>query len=83
MSIGFKAIQDSIVIVRHNTLFKQCKAYQRKGRVYIGVCGGYARLRADGATTQANITWVDIDGVEDVKIEPTSGKWIEYTGEEE
>jgi hypothetical protein len=82
MTIGFMLVDDSIVIVRHSNMYKQCQAYHRAGKLYAGVGGAFARLREDGATCNPKMTWEDIEGVGSVERKPTSCKWVEYCGAE-
>ena len=80
MSICFKRIEDSIVIVRQSYMYKQCQAYERGGNVYVGVGAGFARLREDGATSSPKITWEESEGIGAPRLKPSSGKWVKVKG---
>lgn len=58
MSDGlFHILVDTYVVIRRKGVFKQCRVYQRGGRVYAGTAGGFIRLLASGNTTQPDTVW--------------------------
>ena len=59
-------IDDSAVIVRVGSIYKQVRAYRRGTSVYANVRGGYVRLLRGSGTSVPNITWdgIEADGVE-------------------
>ena len=79
MSIGFHKIDDSIVVVRHGKLYKQVGAYQRGGKVYAKIGGGYARMLGTGNTTHPDVNWLECL-IDDKEIKPSSklGAALEY-----
>ena len=61
MSIGFEVIEDSIVIVRTKSAYKQCKMYKRKRELYANAAGGFVRLNLGGGTSNPNVTWLEAE----------------------
>ena len=49
-SITFHVIDDAVVILRANGVFKQVKAFQRAGIVYAQYGAGYIRLMENGTS---------------------------------
>lgn len=75
--IGFTLMDDSVVIVKHGYYYKQCKAYERSGFVYVKVGAGFLKLRKDGATNHPNIKWESAEiGSKNVETEQ-SAKYLE------
>lgn len=75
-AIGFKMVEDSFAIARQSNTFKQLKIFERKGECYLGVSGGYVKMREDGATSHPKIVWdeAEING-KLIKKKAASGGW--------
>lgn len=50
MGIGFHVIEDATVILRTKGVFKQVKAYQRRGRIYAAQGSSYIALSKSGTS---------------------------------
>ena len=59
--IGFHEIEDAIIITRSKGVHKQCKAFQRKGFVYVQIGGGFVMMRRNGGTNLPHVMWEDIE----------------------
>lgn len=55
----FTAIDDKQAIVKNvkNGMYRQVRLYERAGEIYVGMSGGFIRLRNDHATSNPNIKW--------------------------
>ncbi len=62
MSISFSIIEDSVVIVKHKHIYKQCIAYVREGCVYVKIGSGYIKMRKDKTTLHPDIKWEAFEG---------------------
>jgi hypothetical protein len=77
MSIGFEVIEDSIVIIRQKTIYKQVKAYDRNGDIYAKACGGFVRLAVSGGTSHPDIKWLEIERSKILKPKPYKAGYLE------
>ena len=75
MSIGFTAIQGSVVLFRHKFVYKQSEGYTRGDKLYIKACGGFVRMKENGDTSHPDIVWQETD-IEGVEIKGRSGKYV-------
>lgn len=55
----FHIIDDAVVIVRRNGVYRQCKLYRKGVDVFAQVGGGFVRLLAMGGTSQPAVSWDD------------------------
>ena len=60
----FHIIDDTFVILRSRGVYKQCKVYVRRDRVYAGFAGGFVRLGGHGFTSAPNVSYEDLDADE-------------------
>ena len=60
-SIVFSELLDSIVIIRKGGVYKQTKAYQRRGYIYVAAAGGFVLMRKDNRTSVPNLSWLEIE----------------------
>lgn len=58
--IGFRLIDDAVVILRSRGVYKQAKAYIRNGRVYAAYGAGFISL-SNGTTGVPNVMLVDFE----------------------
>ena len=70
----FHEIQDGVVVVRRNGVYKQVPLFHRNGRVYAAISGGYVRLGTYG-TSVPNL---EIDAIDGVELKADSLGWYEY-----
>jgi hypothetical protein len=47
----FNLLEDDECIVIENGIEKPAKLYERRGALYVGIKGGFARLKANGSTS--------------------------------
>lgn len=60
-SMSFHIVEDAVVILRSNGVFKQSEIYVRKNYIYAKHGSGFVRLdRHENGTTAPSVRWDDL-----------------------
>lgn len=61
--MAFSVIDDSVLVLKKNGLFKQTKMYRctANQRLYAGYSGGFIGLYSKGGTTISSVTWEQME----------------------
>jgi len=81
MSIGFTVIDDATAVMYRKGVFRQVSLYERNGNIYAASGSGFVKLKYSGATSDPNLKWDEIDGVDGAEIDIHNGRYMEYKNE--
>lgn len=65
----FHIIEDCQIITRSKGVYKQVKVYRRGNTLYAAHGSGFIGLLAGGGTTHPDVSWVEIDANDMIKLE--------------
>ncbi len=64
----FHEVADTWVITRARGVYRQSKVYKRGSGVFAGQGSGFVKLFSSGGTSAPNVSWVDFEPKNAVKI---------------